>query len=197
MAAWSFSVSDRIIPSYLLHLQWWYIDLVPLVLKKIQNRIFIYLSNSYEEPTVCQAHWLFREIQGCVSRKGQLCLPRVSNLRGCGRKTRVIFMYDFKLWFKLWFQIMLLRNEGLDDCVLSGQDTVMVRAEGGGEGGGWLWERRVWVELGHPRGKWWGLDSDWWLHQRKDHFISGGDFKLCSLNKNIDFFFPVKGITVQ
>ena len=28
---------------------------------------------------------------------------------------------------------MLLRNEGLDDCVLSGQDTVMVRAEGGFE----------------------------------------------------------------
>lgn len=133
MAAWSFSVSDRIIPSYLLHLQWWYIDLVPLVLKKIQNRIFIYLTNSYEEPTVCHAHWLFQEIQGCVSRKGQLCLPRVSNLRGCGRKTRVIFMYDFKLWFKLWFQIMLLRNEGLDDCVLSGQDTVMVRVEGGFE----------------------------------------------------------------
>ena len=28
---------------------------------------------------------------------------------------------------------MLLRNEGLDDCVLSGQDTVMVRVEGGFE----------------------------------------------------------------
>lgn len=39
-----------------------------------------------------------------------------------------------------------VRNEGLDDCVLSGQDTVTVRAEGG-------FERGVWVELGHPRGR--------------------------------------------
>ena len=116
MAAWSFSVSDRIIPSYLLHLQWWSIDLVPLVLKKIQNRIFICLSNSYEEPTVCQAHWLFWEMS---PERANFAFLEFSNLRGGGRKTRLIFMYDFKL----------PRNEGLDDCVFSGQDTVMVRAE--------------------------------------------------------------------
>lgn len=56
---------------------------------------------------------------GCISRKGQFPF-RVFNLRGGGRKTRLIFMYDFKL----------PRNEGLDDCVFSGQwDNVMVKAE--------------------------------------------------------------------